>query len=115
MSYAPPKPSSQMSHDRVHFTIPAQYLHKSTIRDCIFETLGIAGSQLIRMGRDDQDLHIICRPSQFARFVILRHVKYGEPNNMACLNMRLVVPLKEAEAIDVSRNPNTAGDSGVAL
>lgn len=97
---------TDMSRDRVHFTVPAQYLSKSTIRDCLVETLGLNETQLRAMGSADQDLHIICRPSQFARMIILRHIKYGEPNNMACLNMRLVTPPREQEAIDVSRNPN---------
>jgi hypothetical protein len=104
-----------MSRDRVHFTIPAMLLLKTPIRECIEETLGINTGKLYKMGRADEALHIVCRPSQFARFVILRSVKYKEPNNMAGLNMRLVAPPKEETAIDVSKNPNTAGDSGVAL
>lgn len=99
-----------MSRDRVHFTVLSCYLLKSNIRDCLVETLGVARSLIIDMSRKERDLHIICRPSQFARFIILRHVKYNEPNNMACLNMRLVSPPKIEEALDVSRNPNTLQD-----
>ena len=105
------KPST-MSRDRVHFTIPAQYLNKQNIRSCIEETLGIHPTRTLLLGKEDQDLNIVCRPSQFARFIILRHVKYLEPNNMACLDMRLVVPSIPQEFIDVSRNPNEAGGSG---
>jgi len=102
-----------MSHDRVHFTIPSNLLHKSTIQSCIVEALGLDNKELLqRMARNEEDLHIICRPSQFARWVILRHVKYGEPNNMACLNMRLVTPPKAPRAIDVSHKANNAGGSG---
>lgn len=105
---------SKMSHDRVHFTIRGSYLEKKNIRDCIEETLGILPVKYYvpsrAYGCDQKDLHVICRPSQFARFVILRHVKYGEPNNMACLNMRLVVP-ENKTSIDVSAFPNTITES----
>lgn len=98
------------SWDRVHFKLPAHYLLKRTIRDCVEETLGISRNKMLTMGERDQDLNIICRPSQFARFVILRHVKYGEQNNMSCLNMRLILPEdKKEDVIDVSGNPNTSG------
>lgn len=101
---------ARMSKDRVHFTVRQCYLERETIRQCIKETLGIN----ITTGRSAHgdyhsmynDLHVICRPSQFARFVILRHVKYGEPNNMACLNMKLVVPEPEVPVHDVSMNEN---------
>jgi len=106
-------PESRMSRDRVHFTIPCNMLHKTSIKQCIEESLGLRNAeQLRRMALQDEDLHIICRPSQFARFVILRHVKYNEPNSMACLNMQLVLPPKDYGVQDVSKNPNTAGPSG---
>ncbi len=111
MKYDSAKPDT-MSRDRVHFSISAMYLQKKKIRECMHETLGIDHGIAEAMGRRNEDLHVICRPSQFARFVILRHIKYGEPNNMACLNMRLVVPPKAEKAMDVSRIPNTAGESG---
>lgn len=105
---------NQMSKDRVHITIRECYLQKDTIRDCIEECFGIRENQLPRVSSHHQasykDLHIVCRPSQFARFVILRHVKYNEPNNMACLNMKLVVPEPIQSNIDVSKNPNTITD-----
>ncbi len=98
---------TNMSRDRVHFTIPANLLMKRSIRECIEETLGITSAQCAALANTDQDLHIICRPSQFARFVVLRHVKYNEPNNMACLNMKLVIPEIQADPPwDVSGNPN---------
>lgn len=105
--YGYKKPEAR-SWDRVHFTIPAQYLGKKNIRECIEETLGIRSAQTATMANTDTDLHIIARPSQFARFVVLRHAKYGEPNNMACLNMKLVVPVTADDPpLDVSGNPNT--------
>ncbi len=101
------KPEAR-SWDRVHFTIPASYMLKRTYRDCLAETFGLTdSSKLLLMGQDDEDLHIIARPSQFARFIVLRHTKYGEQNQMACLNMKLVVPEIHLPW-DVSGNPNTA-------
>lgn len=98
---------SKMSHDRVHFTVYERYLHKQTIIDCLVETLGLDEPHLKFLARKNKDLHVICRPSQFARFVILRHIKYGEPNNMSCLNMKLVVPEPDRiEVQDVSTKPN---------
>lgn len=112
--YTPKKKPEARSWDRVHFTVPAQYLLKRTYRDCIEETLGIDRHKLLTMGQADDALHIICRPSQFARFIVLRFVKYGEPNNMACLNMKLVVPETPVDPPwDVSGNPNTCGESYV--
>lgn len=102
------KPDTR-NYDRVHFTVLNNYLMKANIRDCLVETLGLPMSKLLSVSRTEENLNIICRPSQFARFVILRHVKYGEPNNMACLNMRLVLPEIPSKTIDVSQNPNTAG------
>lgn len=109
--YGYKKPEAR-SYDRVHFTVMFTHLLKETIRECLHETLGLDVRKLKEMAKDGVDLHIICRPSQFARFVILRHVKYGEQNNMACLNMRLVVPVTQDDPPwDVSGNPNTAGAS----
>lgn len=101
----------RMSQDRVHFTIPGVYLEKQTYRDCVAETLGVDARTLKRQSKHFQasyeDLHVICRPSQFARFIILRHVKYEEQNNMAPLNMKLVKPEpEEVKPLDVSGNPD---------
>ncbi len=108
-SYGYKKPEAR-SWDRVHFTVPANLLMKRSIRECIEETLGIRSAQCAALANTDRDLHIICRPSQFARFIILRNVKYNEPNSMACLNMKLVIPGPAPDVIDVSRNPNTTGE-----
>ena len=106
---------SKMSHDRVHFVIKAAYLQKVPIQMCIEETLGITKEQFTRARSYDtytyEDLNIVCRPSQFARFIILRHIKYGEPNNMSALNMKLVVPEPKTKVIDASFNRNTVNET----
>jgi hypothetical protein len=99
---------SKMSHDRVHFTVSERYLKREAYIDCLVEVFGLDRSHLLVLANRDKDLQVICRPSQFARFIILRHVKYGEANNMACLNMQLVVPQPETfDVQDVSKHPNT--------
>ncbi len=101
----------KMSHDRVHITIRGCYLDRPPIRQCIYNAFGIPDSEIARESRHAlspyRDLHIICRPSQFARFIISRHVEFDQPNNMADLNMRLVQPEAPREYVhDVAENPN---------
>ena len=98
---------SKMSHDRVEITVQSSYLRRSTIRACLEETMGIPKHKTCRMGEEEKDLKIRWRPSQFARFVILRFKKYGEPNNMSCLDMKLIPGEASDSFIDVSQNPNT--------
>lgn len=94
------------SHDRVQFTVRECYLNKENIRKALHESLSVPLHALESAARKQQDLTFKCRPSQFARFIIIRHVKYGEPNNMACLNMQLIPGEPESKICDVSDNPN---------
>ncbi|MDX5412817.1 MAG: hypothetical protein LPK02_07195 [Rhodobacterales bacterium] len=92
----------KMSGDRVHFTLKDRHLRREAYQLLLEEVFGI------KPGTYDpiRDLKIICRPSQFARFIILRFNKYGEQNDMAGLDMKLVAPPKAENVIDCSRNPN---------
>lgn len=96
----------KISGDRVHFTVPARQLLKKSYIQLLEDCFGI------RQGEYDnhQDLEVVCRPSQFARFIILRHTKHKESNEMSALNMRLVspAPLKRENKIDCSTRANTA-------
>lgn len=94
----------KMSGDRIHFTIPARLLSRKSYVELLRECFGISHGSFNRTC----DLNIVCRPSQFARFVVLRHTKHKETNDLACLNMKLVSPAPPANTIDCSRNPNTA-------
>lgn len=97
----------RMSQDRVHFTVTNSLLAKKTIRQCLSEVFNIPETHTGSLVSKCKDLPIICRPSQFARFIILRHVKYGEKNDMASLNMKLVVPEPDVDKpMDVSDQPN---------
>lgn len=93
----------RMSPDRIHFTIVARNLEERKYRDLIAETLGISASEY----SNTEDLNVICRPSQFGRFIALRHDKYGIPNNVSQLKAKLVQPAED-KMIDCSGNPNTA-------
>lgn len=106
MNTEPTTKPGKMSGDRVHFTISERDLVKTRYRELIEETLGIKADHY----KTSKPLKVICRPSQFARFIILRYTKYAEPNNMAGLEMKLVSPEPERpdNLIDCSRNPNTA-------
>lgn len=97
--------AGKMSGNRVHFTIPYSRLHKPTYAALIEETLGIPPGAYDK----NTDLKVICRPSQFARFVILRSSKYGEQNQMSEMNAKLVTLAKPATSnlIDCSTRPNT--------
>jgi hypothetical protein len=49
-----------------------------------------------------QGTQIICRPSQFARFIIYRN-ELGGTNSFSCLDAKLVSA--DLERVDVSKNP----------
>ena len=85
-------------------TIPARYLTRKSYIALLRECFGIYEGAFDK----SRDLNVICRPSQFARFIVLRHTKHGEENNMAGLNMKLVSPAPPPNTIDCSRNANTA-------
>lgn len=97
---------SKMSNDRIHFTISARYLVKNSYITLLADCFGIKPGEY----NPCEDLKIVARPSQFARFVVLRHTKYAESNSMSDLNMKLVTPtpVKPQNLIDCSMKPNTA-------
>ena len=99
-----------MSHDRVEFEVREYLLSQEGVRNALWDALSIRQDLSKSMAAKGQTMKIRCRPSQFARFIILRHVKYGCANNMACLNMKLVPGQPEVEIIDASKNPNRVWD-----
>lgn len=100
-----PRPG-KMSGDRVHFTLTPRHMAKNCYVKLLDEVFGIKSGEYNR----DVNLDLVCRPSQFARFIILRHTKYDESNDMAGLNMKLVSPkpFKPVNQIDCSTRANTA-------
>lgn len=95
-----------MSKDRVHFYFPGQFAtnEAAAVQD-------EAAAKAFRMlpshvkGARQKRLEIICRPSQFARFLIYRNVM-GGVNDFKNLDARLVTPEPPPEQpVDVSKNP----------
>lgn len=94
-----------MSKDRVHFTIPDSTINKTLAMrksycDVLFKAFGLSSQKVPCSG----DIKIICRPSQFARFLIYRN-EAGITNGFRCLNPKLK-PADEKSVLDVSENPH---------
>lgn len=98
-----------MSKDRVRFTIPGAYLTRSSAEDYLKLLDDVFGIALGGTKWGD-DVTIICRPSQFARFLIERH-KRGISNQFAVLNAELFQVSEERRPtiFDASAEPNRPG------
>lgn len=103
-----------MSKDRVRFTLSRAYFEEDygrkrggIMREVLHEAFGVNGSELDGMARtvlDNTRVVIQCRPSQFARFLILRE-KAGFQNMFKELNAELIQPEPVPLIWDYSRNP----------
>ena len=101
---------NKMSQDRVRFKILGRRLHDNpcyvqVISDCF----GIARSEIEKCGYHDKDMTVVCRPSQFARFIIRRQ-DTGMQNLIKELDAVLFTPKPEPEEYDVSKKPNTVNN-----
>lgn len=90
--------SSTMSHDRVRFFISDSYYGNTRNKDALRCTLEKAFGMGMGMGHSDNAMtghyggfYIICRPSQFARFLIFRDAA-GLKNGFKDLGANLYVP-----------------------
>jgi len=101
--------------DRVRFIVPERNIALSngpdshTFRQLLNECFGISGHEINgRQGTVDRygqrGLAIICRPSQFARFLIKRH-EAGLPNRFMDLKPMLFEVNPAKDPIDVSDRP----------
>jgi hypothetical protein len=97
-----------MSRDRVEFQIGGysggERAQQATTRAAI-EALGIEQYQ-IASAFGQTPLTVRCRPSQFARFLILRN-EYGGTNDFKGLKAKLVPAVETPPIIDVASNRNT--------
>jgi hypothetical protein len=95
-----------MSKDRVRFTIPA---YSMTSRGDGYRALlsEVFGHSFAGQFIQHEDITIICRPSQFARFLIKRN-EMGMQNGFKELKPELFTPPEEKKQLvfDVSKNPN---------
>jgi hypothetical protein len=86
-----------MSRDRVRFTLNTFGITQAT-QDAFLKAFGQP------IGTCIGDVTIICRPSQFARFLIFRN-ELGGRNSFKELNPVLFTPEVNPSTFDVSRNP----------
>ena len=97
-----------MSTDRVHFTLDCALLGKTGYQELLYRCFGMEYNEYRDLYNKGVDLDIVCRPSQFARFIVLRETDYGMDtkhnlkNGIRDLGMRLV-EAKPNNKIDVSR------------
>jgi hypothetical protein len=88
------------SKDQVKFKIPTHRLEDSSYQRVIKEAFGLRLHHYCIA----EEFIILCRPSQFARFLILRHAACID-NLFAELNAELVTPEPVAPVYDVTGNP----------
>lgn len=94
-----------MSRDCVRFTIMASNFHESgdKIMKLIQSTLGATLAETMAMRANAEHfglVEVICRPSQFARFLINR-AKFVRVNRFQELKAVLFVPEPDIEAVPV--------------
>ena len=66
-----------MSRDRVRFTIQPRHFcgtsrDQGLFRDILYDVFGI--DRAVTFSRMEEEVTIVCRPSQFARFLIARNI-----------------------------------------
>lgn len=94
-----------MSRDRVHFEISSALLHASSpaIRSAFRKAFGVPWPFKAVPAWSTQGMTVICRPSQFARFLVYRNLE-GGTNSFKDLNPRLLPAEETKKVFDVSGN-----------
>jgi hypothetical protein len=96
-----------MSHDRVEFTLgflgPTHSTSSQAAVRAAKEAIGLTDSEIETLWQRPITLRV--RPSQFARFMILRN-EYGGVNDFKGLKAKLVPGEPPVERIDASARPN---------
>jgi len=88
-----------MPPDRVRFTLDT--FTDNATREAFRQAFG---TYLIPKSGPDTCVTVVCRPSQFARFLIYRNDNGGK-NSFKELRAELFTPEPTPDIIDVSRNP----------
>lgn len=86
-----------MSKDRVEFTLRPHYFGSANFEDVLVKAFNLKYPQVVFLRNrareyPDQDIIILCRPSQFARFLIHRQ-EAGFQNMFKELNAKLIRPM----------------------
>lgn len=89
--------TNQMSKDRVRFTINSHVIKRTGIVELLREVFGLVEVW--------PNMKIICRPSQFCRFMIKRN-EMDMTNGFKELEPELFTPTPNTGAVDVSKRPN---------
>lgn len=102
--------SDKMSHDRVQFTLSSHNLSKG--RTAYRRILKQAfGTEFDTHNFRGKALVIVCRPSQFARFMVYRNEaiqtsQISGCNTFAEMDPKLFTPDSCEDPVDVSKNPH---------
>jgi hypothetical protein len=88
-----------VSHDRVRFALDT--FTDNATRDAFHKAFG---TPLLSRTGPFTHITVVCRPSQFARFLIYRNDNGGK-NSFKELKPELFVPEPNKTEMDVSRNP----------
>lgn len=99
--------TNRMSIDRVRFTIFEGVYKSETLEydRVLGKAFSLSYNQIHRAFLDHGQLIILCRPSQFARFLIYRHEAHI-PNSYSALNAKLEPGVNTDNTIEVWRNPH---------
>lgn len=100
---------ARMSKDRVKFRLLVHYWEKAGFRSLLEQSLRITDVQALelfhRASNSQQGYaEVICRPSQFARFLIMRDGA-GLQNMFKELHAELFTPVVDVMPLDISANP----------
>lgn len=95
-----------MSRDRVRFTLTGSMLNKCRMDECLNKAFNInvrTAESYLNYDRehDSKSMVIICRPSQFARFLIYRN-EVDIDNAFKAIKPELFIPDPKKAPLDVS-------------
>ncbi len=98
----PSSQAGQMSQDRVRFWLPSNYYntgHSVIMCSVLRDAFGLSYGQSERVMKDNElGFWIVCRPSQFARFMIYRN-NAGIKNGFMDLKSELFTPLSDTQDV----------------
>jgi len=85
--------AGDMSRDRIEFSIPFNRLTNTKYRNLVKECFGLTEEEIPKYHSNSykRKFELLCRPSQFARFIVLRNVQ-GMDNMVHELDAKLITP-----------------------
>jgi hypothetical protein len=100
----------RMSGDRVRIVLPERRMKRNAFIRAAQEAFSLSADELRALQKCEdhygcRGVEVICRPSQFGRFMILRN-EYGDDNSVKDLQPELFRPAPVKQPLDVSRRKN---------